>query len=582
MTARALRALAHRRAPWLAAALAMALSLPSLAKGFLVDDWVHRAMFLRRPGVWSGSANMFAFAPDLSPTTQDLAFPWWAAPDLELSFFRPLSGFTHYLDYQLWPDSPWLMHLHSVAWYGAAVLATGMMFQRLMGAGWIAGLAALIYGISYTHAVPVMFIANRNALVGVTFSALALMLHHAWRATGNTRAALAAPAALLLGLFGNEGAVATLGYLFAYAWLIDRAPLRLRVVSLVPATVVIALWRVVYSSLGHGAWGSEAYLDPLASPLRFIQAAIVRAPILLNAQWLLPPADFWAAVPWLEQRWAAAAAIVLVGLAAVLWPLLRRDAPSRFWAIGMLLSIVPACATFPMNRLLMHVGIGFAAILAQFIAFATSAECAATTTRVRRLATRITVDVLVATHLILTWVWFPGLMQIVAGSFRASTQGVEQLAQRPDLAGRIVVLVDDVLGSGAYFPAFRDLSGLPPPAQVLVLSPAIERTAPLVMTRESARTLVVEHRADYPWFLERDDLHPFSPGDRVQRDSVSVEVRSVRDGKPVIVAFHFDRALEDPSIAWFGRFEPPFALFPRAGHYPEWTPPAVGRTVAAK
>lgn len=556
----------------------MTLALPSLLQGFLVDDWVHRAMFLRQPDVWSGSANMFAFAP---PRGLDLAFPWWATPDLKLSLFRPLSGLTHYLDYELWPDSPWLMHLHSVAWYGAAVLAIGLLFQRLMAGGWIAGLAALIYGVSYTHAIPVMFIANRNALVGVTFSAVALILHHAWRANGSSRAALASSAALLLALFGNEGAVATLGYLLAYAWLIDRAPLRSRIVSVVPALVVTALWRVVYSSLGHGALGSEAYIDPVASPLRFMEAAIMRGPILLNGLWLLPPADFWAAVPWLEQRWAVAAAVLLAGLAVVLWPLLQRDRSSRFWALGMLLSIVPACATFPMNRLLMHAGIGFAAILAQFIAFATSAEFAATTTVVRRLATRITVDVLIAVHLILTWLWFPGMIQIIAGSFRASTQGVEQLAQRPDLAGKTVVLIDDVLGSGAYFQAFRELSGLPATAQFLVLSPAIERTAPLVMTRESDRTLVVEHQADYPWFLERDDLHPFHPGDRVQHGSVSVEVRSVKNGKPVVVAFHFDRALDDPSIAWFGRFEPRFLLFPRAGHYPEWTPPTAGRATVA-
>lgn len=578
MTAWVLRALEHRRAPWLAAAAGMTLALPSLSKGFLVDDWVHRAMFLREPGVWPGSANMFAFAP---PTGLDLALPWWASPDLKLSLFRPLAGLTHYLDYQLWPDSPWLMHLHSVVWYGAAVLAVGMLFRRLMGAGWIAGLAALIYGVSYTHAVPVMFIANRNALVGVTFSAVALMLHHAWRVTGNTRTALAASVALLLALFGNEGAVATLGYVLAYAWLIDRAPLRSRVVSLVPAIVVTALWRVVYSSLGHGASGSEAYIDPIASPLRFIEAAMVRGPILLNGLWLLPPADFWAAVPWLQRRWAAGAAIALAGLAAVLWPLLRRDRSSRFWALGMLLSIVPACATFPMNRLLMHAGLGFAALLAQLIALATSADCAATTTVVRRLTTRITVDVLIALHVILTWLWLPGMIQIIAGSFRASTQGVEQLSQRPDLAGKIVVLVDDVLGSGAYFPAFRELSGRPPTAQFLVLSPAIERNAPLVMTRESDRTLVVEHQARYPWFLERDDRHPFSAGDRVQHGSVRVEVRSVKAGKPVVVAFHFDRALDDPSIAWFGRFEPRFLLFPRAGHYPEWTPPSEGRTVLA-
>ena len=578
MKAWALRALADPRAPWPAAAIAMAISLPSLSQGLLVDDWVHRAMFLRRPDVWSASANMFAFAP---PRIVEVAFPWWSAPDLKLSLFRPLSALTHYLDYQLWPGSPLLMHVHSVAWYGVAVLATGVLFQRLMGAGWITGLAALIYGISYTHAIPVMFIANRNALVGVAFSALALICHHSWRGNGSRRAAVAAPAALLLGLFGNEGAVATFGYLLAYAWILDRAPVRSRIASLVPALVVIVLWRVVYSSLDQGAWGSQAYIDPVASPLRLIQAALVRAPILLNAQWLLPPADFWVAAAQFEQEWAVAAALTLTVLAVLILPLLQRDALSRFWALGMVLAVIPACATFPMNRLLMHAGIGFAALLAQFIALATSADFAAASSLLRRLATRIAVDVLVAVHLILTWFWFPGLSHIMADSFRASTQGIEQLAQRPDLAGKIVVLVDDVLGSGAYFLAFRELAGLPPPAQFFVLSPAIERSARLTVSRESARSLVVEHHEPYPWFLERDDLHPYSAGDRVEGDSVSVEVRSVTNGKPVIVAFHFDRPLDDPSIVWFGRFEPRFLLFPRAGRYPEWSPPPVGTSQLA-
>src|SRR5687767_4342080 len=114
MKAWAARALAHPRAPWLAVAAAIALSLPSVTEGWLVDDWVHRALFLRGEGAWTGAANMFAFVPELSRATGGLAFPWWASPDLKLSLFRPVSGFTHYLDYQLWPDSPLLMHLHSV------------------------------------------------------------------------------------------------------------------------------------------------------------------------------------------------------------------------------------------------------------------------------------------------------------------------------------------------------------------------------------------------------------------------------------------------------------------------------------
>jgi len=586
MMAWATRALADRRAPWLAAVLAMALTAPSLTTGLVVDDWVHRVYFLRQPGVISGAANMFAFVPEMM-SNAGIAFPWWATPDLKLSLFRPLSGLTHFLDYALWPDSPWMMHLHSVLWYGAAVLSAGVLFRRVMGAGWMAGLAALIYGISHTHSVPVFFIANRNALVGVAFSALALTLHHEWRANRAGRAGIAAPAALLLGLLGNEGAVATLGYLLGYAWVIDRAPWRSRAFSLLPAIAVVASWRILYQTLGYGAWGSEAYIDPIASPIRFIEAVVVRAPILLNAQWLFPPADLFVVAPAsIVMQWAVIALALIIALALVLLPLLRRVPSSRFWALGMILAVIPACATFPMDRLLMHADLGFAALLAQFIGFATSAARHKTQDAgppLRRLVTRITLDVLVALHVMVTLIWLPGRIVLMAGGFQGSTLGIEQLARRADLSDKLVVFVDDVMGSAMYFPAIRELAGLPQPAHVLVLSPAIDRTATLLVRRESPETLVVEHVNDYPWFLERDRLHPFHAGDRVRRGPIEIEVRTVRDGKPLEVAFHFDRPLDDPSIVWLGRFEPPYAVFPTSGgRYPEWTPPPIGRTVSAR
>jgi hypothetical protein len=65
-------------------------------------------------------------------------FPWWTSPGLRLAFFRPLSAISMWVDYQLWPNLPALMHLHSLLLYAALVAAATLLYRRLLGATWCA------------------------------------------------------------------------------------------------------------------------------------------------------------------------------------------------------------------------------------------------------------------------------------------------------------------------------------------------------------------------------------------------------------------------------------------------------------
>ncbi len=40
--------------------------------------------------------------------------PWWLSKEAQYSFWRPLAAFSHWIDYQLWPDSLVLMHAHNI------------------------------------------------------------------------------------------------------------------------------------------------------------------------------------------------------------------------------------------------------------------------------------------------------------------------------------------------------------------------------------------------------------------------------------------------------------------------------------
>src|SRR4051794_3567971 len=145
------RLLTSRHLPLAAAVLAVLLALPSLGNGWMLDDYYHRTVLLGRSrfrDLVGRPSEMFRFFrgdPGRTVPLMDLGlFPWWTDPDLKGEFLQALTVLTHRLDYALWPDSPVLMHAHSLLWLGAAVAAAAAFYRRMMGATRTAGVAALL------------------------------------------------------------------------------------------------------------------------------------------------------------------------------------------------------------------------------------------------------------------------------------------------------------------------------------------------------------------------------------------------------------------------------------------------------
>ena len=67
------------------------------------------------------------------PVLESGFVPWWAPEGLRLALFRPLTSLTHALDHALWPSSPPMMHVQSIAWYALVVALAAMLYQRLLG-----------------------------------------------------------------------------------------------------------------------------------------------------------------------------------------------------------------------------------------------------------------------------------------------------------------------------------------------------------------------------------------------------------------------------------------------------------------
>lgn len=157
------RFLEHPRLPAILALGAAVLMLPALKLGFMLDDLPQRAVELRpeqlpphirETGIPANSGRLSTVLRDLfynrSPQERMLArnygiSPWWAPDDLRVCLWRPVSAFTHWLDYQLFPDWPALMHAHNIAWFAALLFLLTIIYRKLIGTGWVAGLAALLF-----------------------------------------------------------------------------------------------------------------------------------------------------------------------------------------------------------------------------------------------------------------------------------------------------------------------------------------------------------------------------------------------------------------------------------------------------
>jgi hypothetical protein len=133
-------ALVHRRLPLAVAILAAIAMLPALTGGWQLDDYFQRATLLGYGD--SKPIQVFVQYIDRPHNLRQMDFgtmPWWGSPDLHQAFLRYASTLTMMLDYHLWPNHPVLMHLHSLLWLAAAVLAAAVLYREVLGATWLAG-----------------------------------------------------------------------------------------------------------------------------------------------------------------------------------------------------------------------------------------------------------------------------------------------------------------------------------------------------------------------------------------------------------------------------------------------------------
>lgn len=550
--------LLHRYTPLWAALLSVLLVSSTLIIGVVLDDQLHWLQIdgAKSPHYTKRSLDLFHFISDdnRKPLMESGAYPWWTAPKLQLAFYRPISSLTHWLDYKYWPHSPLLMHLHSLLWFGLMILMVAFLYRRMIPIPWAAGLAAFLYAMDECHGLSAGWLANRNALIATTMAALVLIIHDKWRRESWSLGVILAPLVLLMGLLSGEFAIFSVGYLFAYALFIEEEKGLWRWVSLVPYAAVVVGWRVVYKIMGYGAQQSGAYIDPLGESGRFVISMFERLPTLLLAQWSLFSADFWMTQSnTYNASHAAFGAVLLLLIAWIVVPLLREDRVARFWALGMLLSAVPICATFPHDRVLFGVGIGAMGLIAQFLCVRFGKDGSERPNpRASALQVRGLAMFFIVCHVYLAPFFLP--LKSISPFFleRLERRSFQTLPKAKDIRKKQVFLIHTPGFLSHTFYAMYALKRMPQPKVLRQLSITIKG---LKVTRLDARTLRLEAEEDLvdrsTRMLVRSTAMAFHVGQTFRYPDVSVTVKKLGvHGRPSVAVFRFKHRLEHPDYLW--------------------------------
>ena len=540
------------RAPLRIASLAVVLLLPCIATGLALDDYVlalKSEPVTRMAALPSEPLSLFTFTtgdPTQNARLMDEAalLPWWSEPKHLNAFLRPLSALTHVLDFRAWPDLPWLMHLHSLAWYALLILVLASVYRALEPeASLAAGLALLVYAVDDAHGATVGWIANRNALLSAALALPALAAHH--RAVQRKQPASIAPLWLALGLFAGESAFCVLGYLCAYALHLDSRSRRQRLLSLAPYVLLFIGHRVLYRVLGLGSFGSGAYHEPLREPLAYLITLAYNLPVLVSAQLFLPLADlgFWSDESVRIPLWIVSV-LSLAVCAYYAAPLWRRERVLRFWTTGMLLAAAIVSASLPGERLLLAVGFGAAPLIARLLL---EARILSPDVSLPHGAWRGFVSALIALHLIVA----PLLMPIRASMYHVvaavSARLDRSLGADPGIRNQTVVVLNAPMNIFvSYLQIARAWRNEPRPGHLYWLSTASSDTH---VTRTATDELTIEQSSGFLFRPEdthyRADLRSLGSSAVIERPGMQIQIAdTMPDGRPSRVRFRFASPLE--------------------------------------
>ncbi|MBP6739035.1 MAG: hypothetical protein KA146_03540 [Leptospiraceae bacterium] len=337
--------------------------------GYMIDDYTHKWYFSQEHPA-GAIPNLFNFIDGNIAHNQDKIhqgiFPWWTSSELKISFFRPISSISHWLDYSLWADSLFIMHAHSIALYIVYIFLLNVFFHSFLESTVLANISTFIFALDESRAMPVGWLSNRNSIIGSIFGILTLyFLHKSRKVKPYYR--LLSYIFFPLALLSAESSVGIVFYLFSYFLCMEEKPFLKRLISYLPYLFIFIGWLGYYKSNGFGSYGTSFYTDPAKDTFSFLGNTFHYLPYYVNGLFGYPPAEFRFILSYNAKNFFHLYAIVYAILMILLFKYQWKEKINRFFIVGCALSFLPLLGVSPDNRHLMLPGIGGSVILASFI-----------------------------------------------------------------------------------------------------------------------------------------------------------------------------------------------------------------------
>jgi hypothetical protein len=564
---------ARRPRPWYLAVVALGvfLRLPALRLGFYVDDYLHQLALHGDLPLRPWSLFDFGTADEWRHVEGVGTFPWWTSPDWKVRFFRPLASLSMGLDHALYGARPAGYHATSLALFAALLFAAHGLY-RALGLSRRAALGALaLLAASHVSALPAAWIANRNSLLAVLFTVLAVAAiarHETW---GRARAGAAALAACVLAALSKESGVAA--FLLVALWLAlerrrtDEPGLRRWAAR--SALAALGLGAVYTAALAAAGFGTRSlfYATPRSEPARYAAnlARLATAGLLA----LVTPfvSDRLTFDPSTTRPAVVAALVVVVPLALWMGRALRGAPAAGFLALWIAITLLPQGAAPISDRLLLGPSIASSALLALLFADAFRAG------RARLVPARLAGGLVVLSAGVLSALLVPVMIGLLARLSHDERETVLTADVGPRALGRREVFVMQV-GDPVVAFTIHTLWGFLSDDRDLRFHVLQIGRRGFAWTREDARTFVLESTGR-PFLVE--------PFERVYLSRPPEPGLTPADGRPFSV-----EALE-PEGGGVRRLrlrfdDPPDArcrfLVDRGGRLVAIEPPAVGATIA--
>lgn len=587
------RPLRHRSAPRsvlapFALALAVVVALgtwlfwPTLELGLFADDYFLAAAMDGELAAPRDALDLFNFVDGTQPDVQALqrlgSIAWWAAPDLRVSFLRPLSSALMHMDRALFGRALWAYHAHSIFAWSLLVVAAGVLYLRVLRSWPVAALATAFFAFDQSQHGPVFWICNRGAIYAVLLGVLGLAAHVRARSPGRHRSSW--PSALLLGtalLFG-EWALPMFAYVLAFELLGARGSLRRRALAVLPAATLGCVFLIVRALMGYGARASGVYVDPGSDPLGFARLLLHRIPVFVADMVFNLPSDLWdRGSPWRERvlalelippsvwmqlpDWRTYHVAIGIAALAVLWALLRfclrgcaqsERIQLRWLLLGALLSLVPVAGAFPSTRLTLAASFGLAPALALALRQIARRLYEAPRMRWPRFLALYTVGISV---LFLQLVEpLSEDVRATVDNFATTTEWVLAAELDPQrVADQRVFLLNASEFTTTFFFAYtwwwhdRPLPRSYTPISTAPYAHDLERIGDNALVLRTLGGSFFESPSEVHFRTADRQLRA---GDAVQLEGVRIEIARAIAGRPRALKLTFDRPVDDPSYAF--------------------------------